>query len=270
MLKLLITTVLVATVLCNIDQKADLKLTLNRQKLKELTGEHLYDSEFELDNYKITSLEADTFTDVRKTLVDLDLSYNELVSLPENVFQGLTKIEKINLGNNKFIQINPYLFSGLTTLLEIKLKKMDLTSIAPNTFKGLKNLHTLDLGMNYITTLDKSLLDDLTNLEELELRYNRIEDLPVGFFAKTRKLKELSLNHNQLMVLNAYPSQCLERFNIEDNKNPKIDTRMIKMCSGSDKSGSGSGSGVNGAVALNAASGALVGLSAIVLIKQYF
>ena len=147
MLKFLVLTALVATVLCTDAQRADLSLTLNRQKLKELTGEHLYDAEFELDSYKITSLAADTFTDVRNTLVDLDLSYNELTSLPENIFQGLSKIERINLGNNKFIQINPYLFNGLgKTLLEIKLKKMDLTSIAPNTFKGLNKLHTLDLG----------------------------------------------------------------------------------------------------------------------------
>lgn len=146
MLKFLILTVLATAVLCNEAQRADLKLTLNRQKLKELTGEHLYDTEFELDSYKITSLAADTFTDVRNTLVKLDLSYNELTSLPENVFQGLSKIEVINLGNNKFIQINPYLFNGLKTLLEIKLKKMDLTSIAPNTFRGLSKLHTLDLG----------------------------------------------------------------------------------------------------------------------------
>lgn len=123
--------------------------------------------------------------------------------------------------------------------------------------------------MNYIKTLDASLLNDLTNLEELELRYNRLEDLPVGLFAKTKNLKEISLDHNLLTSIGTYPTQCLERFTVEGNKNPKIDTRMIKMCGGSDKAG-GSGGSVNSAVALNAASGALVGFSAIVLVRQYF
>lgn len=114
--------------------------------------------------------------------------------------------------------------------------------------------------MNYIKTLDASVLNDLTNLEELELRYNRLEELPVGLFAKTKNLKEISLDYNLLKSIDTYPTQCLERFTVEGNTNPKIDTRMIKICQ----------YGHNNAVALNAASGALVGCSAIVLARQYF
>lgn len=126
-----------ASVFCKID--------LNKKSLKELTGEHLLDPEYEFDSMDIYSISADAFTDASKTIQILDLSHNKFTSLPATVFQDMRKIQKINLGSNKLGMINKNLFSGLRSLEEIKLKSCSLTQVEPGTFDGLKKLHTLDL-----------------------------------------------------------------------------------------------------------------------------
>jgi Leucine-rich repeat (LRR) protein len=121
------------------------KIDLNRYKLAEITGKHLNDPEYEFDSMEITSIAADTFTDIRKTCYLMDLSYNKLTSLPDKVFEGMTGLLTLNLGNNKLVQVSKNLFSGLVSLEELKLKGCGLTSLDSDVFEGLKNIRTLDL-----------------------------------------------------------------------------------------------------------------------------
>ena len=125
------------TVFCGID--------LNQKKFKELAGPHLKDPEVEFDSMEITSIAADSFNDIKKTCVKLDLSYNKLTSLPDKVFDGMSLLVQLNLGNNKLVKINKPLFNGLSSLEELKLKGCGLTSLDVDTFKGLKKLISLDL-----------------------------------------------------------------------------------------------------------------------------
>jgi len=203
---------LTSTVMCNLD--------LNKEKLKQITGEHLYAEEYEFDSMDIQSIHENTFTDIRKTVIILDLSYNKLTSLPPKVFYGLEKVTELNLGSNKLVKIDPALFKGLKTLLDLKLKNCQLKEVAYGTFNGLQNLHSLDLSMNYIVKLEKNLFNDLGKLEELELQYNKISNLPSDIFSKNKKLEELTLNHNQLQVVdvNKLNNMCLKRFTMDNNK----------------------------------------------------
>lgn len=224
------------------------KIELTRKKLKEITGEHIYDPEYEFDSMQIVSIASDAFTDIRKTVVHLDLSYNEFKSLPSNVFQGLEKLKVLNLGSNKLKTIDSNLFVGLRSLEDLKLKRCELKTIDQNTFKGLSNLHSLDISLNYISRIHEKTFSDLRNLEELDAQYNKIEEINANHFSNNKKLKELTLDNNQIKSLdvNAINKLCLEKLTLQGN-NKKFDVRKENKCmvvSGiaDDKSGSG-GSG---------------------------
>lgn len=240
MLKFLVCILVVLCLSTNVMGKID----LTAAKLKEITKEHLYNPEYEFDSMDIYSIDGNAFTEIRKTLVILDLSYNKFTTLPATVFQGLKKITEINLGSNKLKQIDRNLFSGLSTLEKLKLKNCELKTLDAGTFKGLTKLQELDLSMNYLTQLDLNSFTDLKNLVELELQYNMLKIVDPKLFANTKKLKEISLDNNQLAQIdvNSINRLCLERLTIDHNKlTQAYDVRRIKKCmviSGVRKSGS--------------------------------
>lgn len=257
------------------------KIDLTKKKLKEITGEHIYDPEYEFDSMEIHSIASDAFKDIRKTVVHLDLSYNKFKNLPSNVFQGLEKLKILNLGSNKLKTIDPNLFVGLRSLEDLKLKRCELKTIDQNTFKGLSNLHSLDISMNYITNLHKKTFSDLKNLVELDAQYNKIGKIEAAHFSNNKELKEVTLDNNQIKSLdvNAINKLCLEQLTLDGNVK-KFDVRKDDKCmvvSGiaGDKSGSGSGSGNSGRPAGNPATeikayNFLLGSSVFVFAKLYF
>lgn len=207
------------------------KLDLNAVKLKEITGEHIYEEEYEFDNMEIHSVAPDTFSAIKKTIVRMDLSYNKLTSLPYNVFTGFEKIEKIDVGSNNLVSIDKRTFNGLSTLVEIKLKNCGLKAIEQGTFDGLSKLHSLDLSLNYLVRLEANLFSSLRSLAELELRYNKLESIDGNMFANLRQLKEMSLDNNQLSTLDVKPlnDRCLERLSIENNKD-QFQVKKVNNC----------------------------------------
>jgi Leucine-rich repeat (LRR) protein len=67
---------------------------------------------------------ADTVKSLNIDIAVLRLSYNQLTTLPENVFNGLSNLQQLGLDNNQ------------------------LTSLPENAFNGLSNLRTLVLDFN--------------------------------------------------------------------------------------------------------------------------
>jgi len=88
----------------------------------------------------------------------LDLSNNQLRTLPEGLFQGLTALEWLDLWNNQ------------------------LSTLPEGLFQGLTALEWLDLSGNQLSTLPEGLFQGLETLQRLYLSENQLIDLPAGIF----------------------------------------------------------------------------------------
>ncbi|RVD92764.1 leucine-rich repeat-containing protein [Tubulinosema ratisbonensis] len=130
-----------------------------------------------------------------KKLSWLDLTRNNLKSLPDNLF--LINLLGLGLSENEFEEIPQCIFKFL------RLKKFGffynkIRYISPS-IQFLINLVKLDLSNNYIEELPEEICN-LRNLTWLNLSHNKIKKLP-DCFNKLNKLEELGLGRNCLESL---------------------------------------------------------------------
>lgn len=147
----------------------------------------------------------------------LDLSFNELRSLPDAFAAGLPGLKELILHHNYFEEA-PAVLAGLTRLRTLdlssnrvssfdlgegtltKLNKLllarnNLTGLSPSLL-GLTSLTALDVALNSIKFLPES-LSDLSRLEELYLDDNSIEELPSSI-SRITTLHTLRVTNNKL------------------------------------------------------------------------
>ncbi|XP_076998051.1 vasorin [Tamandua tetradactyla] len=165
----------------------------------------------------ITTLEVDSFVAL-PGLQLLDLSQNQLASLPRGVFQPLANLsnldltanrlrevtnetfrslqglERLYLGKNRIRHIQPGAFDGLGRLLELKLQDNEL--------RGLPALHLprlllLDLSHNSLSGLEPGVLDT-PNVEALRLAGLGLRRLDDGLLGHLHNLHDLDVSDNQL------------------------------------------------------------------------
>ena len=115
-------------------------------------------------------------------LTSLDLSGNQLGTLPENLFNGLTALRILRLGNNQLSTVDENLFEGLTSLEDLSLYANRLSTLPENLFDGLTALRILVLSANQLGTLPENLFDGLTALTSLVLYDNQLSTLPENLF----------------------------------------------------------------------------------------
>ncbi len=118
----------------------------------------------------------------------LDLSHNQLTTLPSMVFRGLSKLERISLYFNYITHLDPYTFYGLTNLKYLDLERNQITQVQSNTFKGLKSLWYLDFDSNNLTQLNTDILSDLKMLKYFFVKNNNITFIENGFIERFNKL----------------------------------------------------------------------------------
>ncbi|XP_072901893.1 toll-like receptor 8 [Hemitrygon akajei] len=112
-------------------------------------------------------------------LTHLDLSYNNLESLPCHIFENLPcNLTYLSLRHNK--------------LDEIDWKEL----------KFLKSLLTFDLSDNKLTTAPNELYSSTKSLQKLLLGGNRISKLPLSFLTTANRLKYLDLSYNRITTFN--------------------------------------------------------------------
>jgi adenylate cyclase len=127
------------------------------------------------------------------TLVDLDISFNSIASLPEEI-GNLRCLEKFVMTNNR------------------------LASSLPSTFSQLGNLREVDLKFNALTSID--VISELPKLEVLSADHNMISQF-VGSFERVRSLK---LNANPITKFEIVnPAPTLKTLNLSNAQLASID-----------------------------------------------
>ncbi|XP_019620927.1 PREDICTED: slit homolog 2 protein-like [Branchiostoma belcheri] len=131
-------------------------------------------------------------------LVELNITETLLASIHPDAFNGLKKLEVLDLSNNKLKT-----FPGAAMAkLGKKLKSLNLGgnwlagSLTADSFKGLEALEGLYLYNTNFTTIEEGLFASLKKLTVLDLSKNNFEALPEGAIKGLDNLKEIVMFGN--------------------------------------------------------------------------
>ena len=182
----------------------------------------LYKDESAPDSFGL-QLEDDTFRGL-DSLTELHMPALGISTLPVKVFNGLAKLQKLNLNKNQVSEIkygtfhncclelkNLFLgendisdlglvfsFNGLLALQTIDLHGNQISSVERLSFRGLNDLVDVNLGANKISSIEAYAFDGKESLSKLYLDLNKLTRLESSMFNGLSLLTELELSNNSL------------------------------------------------------------------------
>ncbi|XP_033752468.1 G-protein coupled receptor GRL101-like isoform X2 [Pecten maximus] len=110
-----------------------------------------------------------------ESLITLDLSYNDIYTIPEDTFSMLVNLEYLILNRNPIVSIEGTAFSGLHLLKELSLIGSKLRNLSSNTFAECDALTNLNLSSNQIEMIEHGTFNNLAYVKTLDLRNNHIQ-----------------------------------------------------------------------------------------------
>ncbi|XP_052744564.1 insulin-like growth factor-binding protein complex acid labile subunit [Bicyclus anynana] len=116
-----------------------------------------------LKECKLTTIDENALTDLQKLIV-IDLSKNELKTLPADLFKEKPKIKWILLNNNQIEKLEDGLFNNLPSLYIVDLSHNRIAQIGMETFLNVPKLEKLKLNNNKLEQLEKDKLSALTSI----------------------------------------------------------------------------------------------------------
>lgn len=130
-----------------------------------------------------------------KQLTHLYLDANGLERLNASTFEGLVKLQVLDLSANDFDKIYTQAFHE-----NIDLRFLNLSYNALNQFPRVDSLITsLDVSFNLISNLRANSLESMPRILNLNLKDNRLQSLPRRL--KSATLKILNVQRNRLVEL---------------------------------------------------------------------
>ena len=138
----------------------------------------------------------------------VDLSSNELVSVPDRAFASQRRLQELRLGGNKISELTEKTFSGLSRLQSLDLSHNFLERLDNRVFKPLKSMKELNLESNRISEVEQRAFAGCSNLVSLNLGDNLLSKVPKDAFFHLTHLAELKLAGNSLRVItdSSFPS----------------------------------------------------------------
>lgn len=166
--------------------------------------------EFNLDNYvhavdlvalnsdkqKFTAIRTGKFSTQARLAHAPQSAHMKPVSSSPNK-SPFDRLYMLELDRNEITTIDEYAFCGLTNLIYLDLSYNQLRVIHAQTFAGLIGLTHLELEHNQITTIHENALN-LPELEQLYLSGNKLTRLSDTIFTHLHKLSVIRLDRNSL------------------------------------------------------------------------
>uniref|UniRef100_A0ACB8FGS7 Uncharacterized protein n=1 Tax=Sphaerodactylus townsendi TaxID=933632 RepID=A0ACB8FGS7_9SAUR len=175
----------------------------------------------DLSNNRISRVTSATFSRLRY-LETLDLSYNSLVTLPDECFSGLP-LGDVDLSNNLLLEISMGVFAskGQGKPINVDLSNNLISVILRPQDKAIPNIQSLSLSGNR--------LKSVPNLQGIPLRYLNLDGNPVSAikkhaFSGLKDLTHLSLSGlHDLSVISPYSFKDLPALQVLDlSSNPNL------------------------------------------------
>ncbi|KAI6193751.1 hypothetical protein M3Y96_01052000 [Aphelenchoides besseyi] len=161
---------------------------------------------------------------IRKSLKELDLSFNSIRVLDTSDFSGLHGITKLILSHNKIETIEANAFEDMPWLEYLDLSNNPITTWSPHVFRGISNVlkginmaatglfslpkltnksvRFLNISSNKIYELQTVDVEQLKKLKILDLSNNNLRELSSTVLRVLSQLKHLNLNGNRIQELN--------------------------------------------------------------------
>ncbi|CAG00898.1 unnamed protein product [Tetraodon nigroviridis] len=168
----------------------------------------------------------------------LDLSFNQLRSLPESFFYCMLSLKVLKVSNNC---ISSFSVSAESVLSTVEFMDLSYNSLQSLTFgrNTLRSLEELLLQGNHLATVDHQIFQGLPNLKHLQLQQNNLEICAWGpshqeptdcvSFTSISSLKFLNLSENSLQTLpaNAFAATPLSSLDLSQNLGLDMDERSL-------------------------------------------
>ncbi|BFG05156.1 slit homolog 2 protein [Drosophila madeirensis] len=185
-----------------------------------------------IHNSSLAAIEENALSSLGTGLTQLDVSLNQMKTVPSQALHNLYHLLILNLNHNKITVIHNNAFDGLGTLEILTLYENKITQIDPEAFRGLEGkLKRLNLGGNDLSTVPQKSLSILDTLKKLEIQENKIRTISEGDFEGLVNLDSLILAHNMITTVPANVFIHLTQLNsleLEGNKISVIDKDAFK------------------------------------------
>lgn len=124
------------------------------------------------------------------------ITNNKIKSFPAPI-ENCAYLESINLSFNEISSLPQEIFTNCNNLVEIMMIGNGIEAIHVDAFKGLGKLDYLDLQMNNITSLNAGMFEPTPNIIKLNLFDNKISTFPKEIFESLTILAILNLGLNE-------------------------------------------------------------------------
>ena len=125
----------------------------------------------------------------------IDLSYNNLSEIHSAIFQTLFSLRFLNLSHNSMEKIKPATFGPLSTLLDLDMSYNKLQEIARGSLARLASCRTLSVKNNNLTKIFQLPI----SLGHLDFSENSLEEIPtIEIWPSMNALLTLNLANNRL------------------------------------------------------------------------
>ncbi|XP_074033247.1 uncharacterized protein [Leptinotarsa decemlineata] len=152
----------------------------------------------DLSRNLLNSLNAEAFTGLENTLIELDLSQNRITNLAGAPL-ALLKIEKLDLSDNHLTEISANAFSMVPTLQHLNLSRnIHLGNIPVTLLHKLQELRILDMTQGGVKSLPAEFFRMSKSIQEIYLAHNRIQDLGEGVFSNFANISSIDLSYNNI------------------------------------------------------------------------
>merc|ERR1711936_815299 len=168
----------------------------------------------DLSSNELVSIPARSFSSQRK-LKELRMETNKISQLGEKTFSGLGRLEVLNLAHNLIERLDNRVFRPLRKLKELNLRENRLSEIEDRALTGLSQVRVLDLSDNLLQTVPTA------SLAELRLGRNNIKVVKDNSFSGLARLSLLHLGGNKIEKIHekAFSQlRSLHQLSLSDNQ----------------------------------------------------
>lgn len=160
------------------------------------------------------------FTPLADVVSHLLVARTGLKTIEDDAFAGLTKLQRLYLGDNELTEVKASWFRGLEKLESLHLKRNRIVQFDPNVFQHLPNLQELDVSMNRLRCFNVEHLKTLnaTKTDVDRNPYDWICAVPILRWSKENG-KELLFYDDAEKVAN----ECYDSITDGPNKSKMLD-----------------------------------------------